>query len=347
MSQSIFNSRDVSASPQDHLLVDRFGRVHRSLRISVTDICNIRCQYCMPEEGAQFLPNEKLLSFDLIERFVRAVVPLGISNFRLTGGEPLLRRGLAQLVKRLCAIDGVEDLALTTNGMLLEEQLPELLEAGLKRVNISLDTLSEEVFQRLARRSGIAKVLRGIDAACSAPGLSVKVNALVLRDVNLDGVLEMVDFATQRNLDLRFIEFMPLDAERAWNAQRMVSGSELKELIETEYGPLQSLERKDPSRPSRDYRFSDGRPGRIGFINSVSAPFCSGCDRLRLTADGKVRNCLFSQQEWDVAPMLSQENGAQALVEQLRECLSAKHAAHGIDRPEFLPPARAMYQIGG
>lgn len=301
----------------------------------------------MPADGAQFLPNENLLSFDLIERFVRSVVPLGISNVRLTGGEPLLRRGLSQLVARLCAIEGVEDLALTTNGMLLEAQLPEFLVAGLKRVNISLDTLSEDVFHRLSRRSGIEKVLSGIDAACRAPGLSVKLNALILRDVNLGGVLEMVDFASQRDLDLRFIEFMPLDGERAWNAQRMVSGAELMELIESAFGRLEPLESQDPSRPSRDYRFSDGRPGRIGFINSVSAPFCSGCDRLRLTADGKVRNCLFSQQEWDVAPILRHENSAEALAEQLRDCLSAKHAAHGIDSPEFLPPARAMYQIGG
>lgn len=336
-------------------LVDRLGRVHRSLRISVTDACNIRCQYCMPEVGAKFLPASHLFSFEQIEAFVRAVVRLGVCNLRLTGGEPLLRQNLHQLVHRLAGIDEVEDLALTTNGMLLAPQVAELVAAGLRRINISLDTLSEATFQRISRRSGLNKVLEGIDAACQQSGLEVKLNALVLRDVNLHEVVSMVEFASERGLQLRFIEFMPLDAERAWSDQRMVSGQELRSLIAERLGPLEEVPAEDPSRPARDYRFADGRPGALGFIDSVSAPFCSGCDRLRLTADGKIRNCLFGQQEWDVGQWLrpadneegEPEDRVEKLYARLRECVLAKHPAHGIADPNFKPPSRAMFQIGG
>ena len=327
-------------------LVDSLGRVHRSLRISVTDVCNIRCQYCMPADEVQFLPNENLLSFEEIEGFVRHLVPLGITRLRLTGGEPLLRRQLHELVARLSVIEGVEDLALTTNGMLLQRHAEQLVAAGLRRINISLDTLSEEVFRRISRRQGLDQVLRGIDAASRFSQLEIKLNALVLRDVNLDGVIELVEFASHRNLPLRFIEFMPLDAERAWNLQRMVSGQELRALIAKACGPLEPVPSSDPARPSRDFVFTDGRPGQLGFIDSVSKPFCSQCDRLRLTADGKIRNCLFGVQEWDVAAALKTKDQAE-LQRQLRSCVQAKHPAHGIADPDFQPPERPMYQIGG
>lgn len=338
---------EPATGKQAKQLVDRFGRVHRSLRISLTDVCNIRCQYCMPEEGAQFVAKSKLLSFPQIEAFVRDLVPWGIRNIRLTGGEPLLRPNLHRLVARLAKISGVDDLALTTNGTILAQQLPELVAAGLRRINISLDTVSEETFQRISRRNGLDKVLESIDRALQYPELTVKLNALVLRDVNLSGLTDLVEFSLDRGMDLRFIEFMPLDAQREWSEKRMVSGQELRALLVEKYGPLERLPVVDPARPSNDYRFADGRAGRLGFIDSVSSPFCRACDRLRLTADGKVRNCLFSAEEWDIAEYLDLPDRSDYLSARLRECLQAKHASHGIDQSDFKPPERAMYQIGG
>lgn len=328
-------------------LVDRFGRVHRSLRVSVIDACNIRCQYCMPAEGVEFLPRHRLLDFDHIERFVRTVVGMGIRKVRLTGGEPLLRTDLHHLVARLRAIDGVQELALTTNGMLLDRQIEALVAAGLQRINISLDTLSEPTFHQLTRREGLSRVLSGIEATTRFPQLQLKLNSLVLRDVNLADIYDLVDFARQRACTLRFIEFMPLDSDRQWSESRMVSGEELRGLLTQRFGPLLRCADVDPSQPASDYEFVRGA-GRIGFIDSVSKPFCAGCDRLRLTADGKLRNCLFGTEEWDVGELLRQEPfDVEQLQSLMRRGTLAKHAAHGIASPDFQPPARAMYQIGG
>ncbi|MFN3190687.1 MAG: GTP 3',8-cyclase MoaA [Aureliella sp.] len=332
-------------------LTDRFGRKHRSLRVSVTDVCNIRCQYCMPADSAEFMPQETQLSFEAIERFVRWVAVAGVNRVRLTGGEPLLRKGLASLVHRLAAINELETLALTTNGMLLRGQVDELAEAGLQKINISLDTLSEDVFERISRRKGLDQVLDGIESALQHPGLEVKLNALVLRDVNLDGIHQLVEFAVERQLTLRFIEFMPLDAERAWSQGRMVSGEELREHIQSQFGELVPVQNQEPTRPSRDYRFVDNRGGLLGFIDSVSNPFCGACDRIRLTADGKLRNCLFGTEEWNVAELISGEEFGSVqsaeLAKTLQACISAKHAAHGIANSDFEQPERPMYQIGG
>lgn len=326
-------------------LVDQFDRVHRSLRISVTDICNIRCQYCMPKESVQFMPRDHLLSYDAIVKFARIAISCGISRFRITGGEPLTRPGVAGLVQQLAQQDGAEDIAMTTNGMLLAKHAAELAAAGLRRVNISLDTLREETFKRLSRRDGINSVIQGIDTAL-ASGFEVKLNALVLRDINSQDVIELVEFARTRNTTIRFIEFMPLDADGAWNSNTMVSGAELRQAIEREIGPLSPIEPKSAAQPAREYLLPGG--GRVGFIDSVSQPFCSNCDRLRLTADGKLRNCLFGQQEWNVAELLTASTiNAQEIESALRRCIQAKHAAHGIDDENFVPPKRAMYQIGG
>lgn len=348
--------------PRDAGMVDSFGRVHQALRISVTDACNIRCQYCMPAEGAQFLPQKSLLSFEQIEQFVRSMVSLGVSKIRLTGGEPLLRRRLADLVARLAAIEGVTDLALTTNGLLLEQQIDELYGAGLRRLNISLDTLSAETFRRISRRDGLKRVLSGIEAAREYSGLELKLNALVLREVNLDGVLELVEYALSRAIPLRFIEFMPLDAEKAWAQRLVVTGAELRSLIVANLGELVEIPSADPARPARDFRLKNQAlhgegGGVVGFIDSVSSPFCGACDRLRLTADGKLRNCLFGLEEWDVAGMLAEMVAASNATEseelsvqlqrRVRECVIAKHASHGIADPNFEAPSRAMYQIGG
>lgn len=326
-------------------LVDRFGRVHRSLRISVTDVCNIRCQYCMPEE-VQFQSRDHQLSYEQIAAFVAVTAQMGVSNYRITGGEPLVRPRLFELVSLLKQVAGVDEISLTTNGTLLAEHLPHLIAAGLDRINISLDTLNESTFKTLSRRDGLSRVLAGIDAAVNAPEIETKLNALVLRDVNLGDVLALIRFAVERNVVLRFIEFMPLDGERNWTRGRMVSGAELRELIASEFGELTQLVSADPSQPSRDYSIASG--GRVGFIDSVSDPFCGGCDRLRLTADGKIRNCLFGREEWDVSELLKRGTACESdLKQSLLAAVAAKHAAHGIAEAGFQPPQRAMYQIGG
>jgi GTP 3',8-cyclase len=328
-------------------LVDRFGRVHRAIRISVTDACNIRCQYCMPAEGATFLPQSRLLSFDQIASFVRIAVQVGITKIRITGGEPLMRPNLANLFTKLSHIQGVDDLALTTNGMMLSEQLPALVAAGLKRINISLDTLNDQTFRLLARRDGLDKVLAGIAATKAYPQLRVRLNALILPSVNGEDVIPLVEFARAQHLPLRFIEFMPLDAERAWDRNRMVTGAELRSRIAEVFGPLRPVDGTDPSQPATDYEFSDGL-GRVGFIDSVTRPFCGNCDRLRLTAEGRLRNCLFGHQEWDVANLLAEPTNSDVqVIEVMRDCVAHKHAAHGISDPQFQQPQRAMYRIGG
>lgn len=342
-------------------LVDRLGRVHSSLRLSVTDRCNIRCFYCMPQEDVQFQPRSEILTFEEIEAFVRAVVPLGIRRLRLTGGEPLVRSELPELVRRLAAIDGIEELAMTTNGLLLGEQAEALRAAGLQRINISLDALSEANFFRIARRTGLQRVLDGIAAAQRVGWRKIRLNAVAIRGITEAEAIPLVDFARRHGLEMRFIEFMPLDAEQKWQNDLVLDGEQLRRMLEREFGALVPCQRDDPSQPARDYEFVDGG-GRVGFINPVSEPFCGTCNRLRLTADGKVRNCLFSTTEWDARAVLRQplppalrdadaetaaatrEAALQALV---RECVDAKKPGHGIDAPEFSRPARAMYQIGG
>lgn len=326
-------------------LIDRYGRVHRSLRISVTDVCNIRCQYCMPAELASFLPRERHLGFEQIARLVQIVAPLGLSKLRLTGGEPLLRPNLDQLVAKLAGSRGVDEVALTTNGILLAEQLPDLVRAGVRRINISLDTLREGTFQQLSRRAGLDRVLQGISAALDFPHVTVRLNSLVLRDVNLDDVVSLVEFARERSITLRFIEFMPLDASREWSEGRMVSGAELRSVIADRFGELRAVEVCDPSQPASDYLLPGG--GRVGFIDTVTKPFCRSCDRLRLTSDGKLRNCLFSQQEWEVGSLLRGSAESAEIECVVRACLLAKHPSHGIAESDFQPPSRAMYQIGG
>ena len=323
--------------------------MHRALRISVTDACNIRCQYCMPAEGATFLPQQRLLSFAKIEEFVRIAADLGIRKIRITGGEPLMRPQLSELISRLSKLSGIEDLAITTNGMLLAGQLPDLVQAGLKRINISLDTLNDATFKLLARREGLQKVLEGIAATKRFPELRVRLNALILRELNFDDVIPLAEFARSQHLPLRFIEFMPLDAERAWQQQRVVTGDELRRLLSERFGPLRAVDVRDASQPATDFEFADGC-GTVGFIDSVTRPFCSNCDRLRLTAEGRLRNCLFGHQEWDVGALLKDRMEPEErarVIELVQDCVAHKHAAHGIGEAEFLPPERAMYRIGG
>jgi GTP 3',8-cyclase len=327
-------------------LVDGHGRLHTNLRISVTDRCNIRCFYCMPNEQIQFKPRRDLLTFEEIERFVRVVARTGVSKLRLTGGEPLVRHEIHELISRLAAVPGIEDLAMTTNGMLLADQATVLRRAGLKRLNISLDAMREETFVRIARRKGLQRVFDGIFAAQQAGFENIRLNAVAIRGLTEDELLPLAEFARRHRLELRFIEFMPLDAEGSWQNQQVLTGEELRQRIEAEFGPLLAVQRTDPSQPAVDYEYRDGG-GRVGFINPVSQPFCGDCNRLRLTAEGQVRNCLFSHEEWDARAVIRSGGSDDDVADLVRAAIAAKKPGHGIDSPEFLRPRRAMYQIGG
>lgn len=325
-------------------LVDGHGRVHTDLRISVTDRCNLRCTYCMPLEVA-FKPREELLTFEEIARVAGVAAGLGIRTIRLTGGEPLLRRDLPTLVRQLVALPGIEEVALTTNGLLLADQAAALKDAGLGRLNVSLDALGEETFAAIARRSGLDRVLAGLEAATRAGISAIRINAVSIRGLTEAEIVPLARFCRRSGFHLRFIEFMPLDAEEGWDAGQVLSGAEVRAILERTIGPLEAETAADPGQPARDYRFADG--GRVGFINAVTEPFCERCDRLRLTADGQLRNCLFSTVEWDARRLLREGADDDSLAALLRECVAAKRAGHGIDTPAFERPARAMYQIGG
>ena len=327
-------------------LVDRYGRRHQNLRVSITDRCNIRCFYCMPNEGIVFKPKTEILTFEEIERFVRVVASAGVNKIRLTGGEPLVRLDLAKLVQCLVSIPGIDDLALTTNGMLLADQAESLKEAGLQRINISLDTLSEATFERITRRTGLDQVLAGIQAAQDAGFEKIRLNAIAIRDLTEQEIIPLAHFSRQRKLELRFIEFMPLDAEDQWQSDQVLSGEAIRQQLEDTFGPLQPVKRLDAAQPAVDYEFSDGA-GRIGFINPVTEPFCSDCNRLRLTAEGQVRNCLFSTSEWDARELLREGGSDQQILDLVRDSIAHKKPGHGIDTEDFEKPARAMYQIGG
>lgn len=327
-------------------LVDQFGRVHRSLRISVTDRCNIRCFYCMPNENVQFRPRREILSFEEVARFAHVVSQMGVHRLRLTGGEPLVRAGLAELVEQLAAIPGVDDLALTTNGILLADQAEALHRAGLRRVNISLDTLSEETFRRISRREGLDRVLAGISAAQSAGFDQIRLNAIAIQGLTENEIVPLARFARERGLELRFIEYMPLDGAGRWQAADVLDGATIRGILESEFGPLVPVAPSHASQPAVDFEFADGS-GRIGLINPVSQPFCGECDRLRLTSEGRVRNCLFSTAEWNARAILRGGGSDEELAQLVRDCVWRKAPAHGIGSDDFVRPERAMYQIGG
>ncbi len=326
-------------------LVDRFGRAHTSVRMSVTDRCNIRCFYCMPEVNVQFVARDRLLTFEEIERLARLLVTrAGVTDIRITGGEPLVRRQLPKLIAMLSSIDGLEDLSLTTNGVLLAEHAQALRDAGLMRLNISLDTLDEEVFRTIARRDGLQKTIDGIDAAIRCGFDSIKLNALAIQGITENEVVRLIEFALQRDVALRFIEFMPLDTDRAWQRDRVLTGDQLLEIIRDHFGNVSELSRPHPSQPAEDFAVAGGR---IGIIRSVTAPFCQACNRLRITADGAIRNCLFAQSETPIRDLMRGGATDQQLLAQFSRSVSEKAASHGIDGEEFSPPDRPMYAIGG
>lgn len=323
--------------------VDGFGREVRKLRISVTDRCNLRCLYCLPEEPL-WLPREEILSFEEIERVARALAPHGVSKLRLTGGEPLLRRDLDRLVAKLAAIEGIRSIAITTNGYYLAQHAVALREAGLQAVTVSLDALDAKTFQALTKRPAFEQVMRGLEAAVAAGFAPVKLNCVTLVGQNEDQILGFAELARSGPYVVRFIEYMPLDSGGAWDLSRVLTGAEVRRRIEARY-PLEPIS-GDGREPARRWRFRDGQ-GEVGFISSVSEPFCGSCDRIRLTAEGKILNCLFGHVDYDLRALLRAGAGPEALADVVRSAVAAKEAGHLINRPGFIQPRRAMASIGG
>jgi len=326
-------------------LFDGHGRRIGDLRVSVTDRCNFRCQYCMPAEGLPWLERTEILSFEEIERLVRLFVSMGVADVRLTGGEPLVRRDFPRLVSMLAPIDGLHDLSVTTNGYLLERDAAALVEAGIQRVNVSIDSLQRDKFFEMTRRDALPQVLRGLDALAEHPEVHpIKVNAVAMRGFTEDEAVRFADFARSTAFQVRFIEFMPLDADHAWSPDSVLTGKELRSLIHAVY-PLEELPR-EPSATARVFRFADGK-GEIGFINPVSEPFCADCNRVRLTAEGKLRTCLFSLHETDLrAPLRADASDAELEV-LIREAVWRKELKHHVGEKGFRQPARSMSAIGG
>jgi cyclic pyranopterin phosphate synthase len=327
-------------------LRDSWGREIKSVRVSVTDKCNFRCTYCMPAEGLQWLGRDEILTFEEITRLVSVLARLGVDEVRLTGGEPLVRRDLPVLVEQLANVDGVADLSLTTNGVLLDRFAAPLVAAGLRRLNVSLDTLNHVRFAEITRRDALDAVLRGLEEAERHPALRpIKVNCVAVKGFTETEVPALAELARRKPYVVRFIEFMPLDADEAWREDDVLTGGEIRAIIEEHYGPLEELPAK-ASSTARRFRFADG-VGELGFVNPVSEPFCSTCDRIRLTADGQLRTCLFSRREWDLKTPL--RNGASdgQIVELLRFAVQHKELKHRINDPGFVRASRSMSQIGG
>jgi GTP 3',8-cyclase len=326
-------------------LVDGHGRPIGDVRISVTDRCNFRCQYCMPAEGLPWLERSALLSYEEIERLVRLLASMGVHDVRLTGGEPLVRKELWRLVEQLSAIEDVHDLSLTTNGYLLAKQVPDLVRAGLRRVNVSLDSLSRDRFFQLTRRDSLAQVLEGLEAAQQHPELRpIKVNVVALKDFTEDEVLRFADFARRHPYEVRFIEFMPLDADRSWTRDKVLPNADIVAMIDAVY-PLEPVGRERHGT-ARRYRFADGN-GEMGFISPVTEPFCGDCNRIRLTAEGQMRTCLFSMTETDLRGPLRDGATDAELEEIVREAVWRKELKHHVNDPGFVQPARTMSRIGG
>jgi len=325
------------------LLVDCFGRIQNDLRISVTDNCNLRCIYCLPEEGIDLFKKKDIMSFEQITAVARIFKNLGVNRVRLTGGEPLMRRGLDELIYGLNAI-GFEDISLTTNGMNLAGQALRLKEAGLKRVNISCDSLNKEKFAKIRRRGNLDTVLKAMDKSEEANLLPVKINVVVIRGVNDDEILDFIRFAIKTKRCVRFIEYMPLDATGLWNREKVVTLNEIIKCVSLAF-PIQEEVTAKPT-PARTWNIL-GQDASFGIIASVSEPFCKSCNRLRLTADGKLKSCLFGQAEYDLKKLFSRGDFEQRIIDVINTAVKAKGSGHIIGRPEFRKPARTMSKIGG
>jgi cyclic pyranopterin phosphate synthase len=350
---------------QENLLVDSYGRTLRDLRVSITDRCNFRCLYCLPETEAahnfyrgrwanlpnstpivqQWVPRTKILSFEEIERVVRIAVDLGIQKIRLTGGEPLLRSDVELLIARIAKIPGIEDLAMTTNGFLFPQKARKLREAGLRRISFSLDSLDAANFKKITGRDGLEEVLTSVKLAQQLGFNPVKVNAVVIRDINDHEIVSLAEFAREHNVSFRFIEFMPLDSARAWLKEMVVSGREILERLQERF-ILKPVRSNNPAETATRWAFEDGR-GEIGIIAPVSEPFCGHCNRIRMTADGKIRTCLFSVTEHDLRTMLRDGRSDEAIAEWLKGVVWQKEERHHIGEADFVPASRSMSCIGG
>ncbi|MDX1979283.1 MAG: GTP 3',8-cyclase MoaA [Bryobacteraceae bacterium] len=327
-------------------LTDTFGRLHDSLRISVTDRCNIRCFYCMPEDAKNFQPRAGILSFEEIERVVRVAASLGVNKIRLTGGEPLLRKDLPVLIAKLAAVNGIRDLALTTNGVLLKDLARPLYDAGLRRLNVHLDTLDAARFRQITRRDDLHRVLEGIEL-CREIGFGpIKINAVAVKNLVEDDIVPLARFGRERGIEIRYIEFMPLDSQSLWDHTKVLLMDDILAMLREGIGPLEAIPDQDPRAPATEFRFVDGI-GTVGFIASVSKPFCLNCNRIRLTADGHLRYCLFAIEEMDVKTLLRSGAPDEAIAALIRENVRAKWLGHQINTPQFVPPPRPMYAIGG
>jgi cyclic pyranopterin phosphate synthase len=323
---------------------DSFGRVVRKLRVSVTDRCNFRCLYCLPEEP-RWVPRSQILSFEEIERVVGVMLANGVHKVRLTGGEPLVRRDVTKLVAHLARLHGLSVLSMTTNGFYLAEHAAELKAAGLDAVTVSLDSLNPEQFRELVRRDALVKVMEGIEAALAAGFSPIKLNVVPMRGVNEQAIDDFARLARSGPYIVRFIEYMPLDSGGKWSTEKVVSAAEIIERLSA-IAPLELVRDQDPHQPSRRYRFADGR-GEIGLIASVTQPFCDRCDRIRLTADGKILNCLFSHDEFDLRGPLRNGASDQQLADLIAGAVARKKEGHVINQPGFVPPPRPMVSLGG
>ncbi len=326
-------------------LHDGHGRLIGDLRVSVTDRCNFRCQYCMPAEGLPWLERAEILTFEEIARIVGLLAEMGVHDVRLTGGEPLVRKQFPRLAQMLAEIDAVHDLSVTTNGFLLERDAEALVRAGINRFNVSIDSLQRDRFFELTRRDALPQVLRGLECLAQFPEAHpIKINAVAIRGFTEDEVIPLAEFARRTPYEVRFIEFMPLDADHAWNEDQVLTGAEIRDAIDAVY-PLEPQPR-EPHATARVHRFADGN-GKIGFINPVSEPFCSDCDRVRLTADGHLRTCLFSLNETDLRAPLRDGADDDDLEQIIRDAVWLKELKHHVGEPGFIQPARSMSAIGG
>src|SRR5690349_9246480 len=325
-------------------LHDKFGRQITDLRISITDRCNFRCVYCRSADPENYRDHDEILSWPELDRLARIFLSLGIRKIRITGGEPLVREGVEEYIARLHAL-GVEDLSMTTNGHLLAERCQRLLQSGLRRINISLDSLDPAKFERITRTKSFATVMRGIDTAQNSRLAPAKINAVLIRRINDDEVEAFAGFARECGVIMRFIEFMPLDADRHWSRELMVPAAEVYARIDARWPLVQIVHEK--SETARRYRFADGAPGEIGLIAPVTQPFCGHCSRIRLTADGKLRTCLFSKEDHDLRGLLREGASDEEIADYVRLVVNDKEEGHRINAPDFVPPSRTMVFIGG
>jgi GTP 3',8-cyclase len=326
-------------------LRDGHGRLIADLRVSVTDRCNFRCQYCMPAEGLPWLDRGEVLTFEEIARLVGLMSEMGVCDIRLTGGEPLVRRDFPRLAAMLCEIEDLAEVSLTTNGFLLERDARALVDAGIDRFNVSVDSLQRDRFFELTRQDALPQVLRGLELLASLPmEHPIKLNAVAIRDFTEDELIPFAELARRTAFEVRFIEFMPLDADHAWSRERVLTGAETRAAIDAVY-PLEP-EPREPHATARVYRFADGK-GKIGFINPVSEPFCADCNRIRLTADGRLRTCLFSLNETDLRGPLRDGADDDELEQIVRDAVWLKELKHHVGEPGFIQPARTMSAIGG